>query len=149
MFCFSFFINWVKPESSLPSYRPFWGHTWSCPSPWPTSCRSGPWSIYWTPSCSPCPCWRQWTKIGFSFLKRSFFLCQELHHKEVVHAVGEVVHDDSVQVVWVSLEAAVHWAAGPCGPVIAPGLVAFFLKYYKIFKKYEKRSRIKLTLMCA
>ena len=52
---------------------------------------------------------------------------QESYHEEVVHAVCEVVHDDPVEVVGVALEAPVHRAAGPRGPVIAAGLLAFLL----------------------
>ena len=45
---------------------------------------------------------------GDEICKYYLFLGLELHHEEVVHAVGEVVHDDPVQVVGVALEAAVH-----------------------------------------
>ena len=63
-------------------------------------------------------------------------MCLYLHHEEVVHAVGEVVHDDPVEVVGVPLEAAVHGAAGPGGPIIAPGLVAFLLNFAEKISKY-------------
>ena len=58
------------------------------------------------------------------------------YHEEKVHAINEVVHNDPVQSVGVPLEAAVHGAAGPGGPVVASGLVAFLLEFFGNIRKY-------------